>query len=129
MKIAVIVVRTLVGALFAFGAVAYFGNFVPQPELTGNMKIFMEGLAASGYLITVAKVVELLVGIAFLSGRFVPLAAVIISPIIVNIFFIHLFLDRKTLPVAIALVLSNAFIAYAHRSHYAPLFRSKSELG
>jgi uncharacterized membrane protein YphA (DoxX/SURF4 family) len=87
------------------------------------MKIFNDGLRASVYLMPTVKIVELICGIAFLSGKFVPLAAILITPIIVNIFFIHLFLGAEGLPVAISLVLANSFIAYNHRERYKLLFK------
>jgi hypothetical protein len=58
------------------------------------------------------------------SGRFVPLASILIAPIIVNIFLVHTFLDLKGLPVAVFLALANIFIAYAHRDSYKPLFQA-----
>jgi hypothetical protein len=82
-------------------------------------------LAASGYFMTLLKVTELICGIALVAGRFVPLALVILSPIIVNIFFVHLFLDRTGLPVAIFLVLANIFLASAYWDKFKPLLEPK----
>ena len=47
MKIAVLIVRILMGLMFAFASIAFFFKLMPQPELTGNMKIFMEGIEGS----------------------------------------------------------------------------------
>ena len=125
MKIAVIIVRILVGLMFLFASITYFFNLIPVPEMTGKMKTFNEGLAASGYIVTVVKTFELLCGIAFVSGRFVPLAVVVIFPIAVNIVLVHAFLAPEGLPIAIPLFLGILFLAYAHREKYAPLFASK----
>jgi putative oxidoreductase len=127
MKIAMIIVRTLMGLLFVFGAVAYFFNLVTPPPMEGNIKLFNEGLAASGYFFTLLKLTELVCGILLLMGRFVPLVLVILSPIIINIFMVHLFLDRTGLPVAIFLVLSNIFLAYWYRDAFKPLLTPKYE--
>ena len=126
MKIALIIVRSLMGLLFLFSSITFFFKLITPPELTGAMKIFSEGLVASIYLLPTVKIIELVCGIAFLSGRFVPLATVLISPIIVNIFFIHAFLGPEGLPVAIFLVLANSFVAYNHRESYKPLFKMSS---
>ena len=125
MKIAVIIVRTLVGLLFLFASITYFLNLIPAPEMTGKMKLFNDGLAASGYIMPVVKVFELLCGIAFLSGRYVALAVVVIFPIAVNILLVHAFLQPEGLPVAIPLFLGILFLAYANREKYAPLFVAK----
>jgi uncharacterized membrane protein YphA (DoxX/SURF4 family) len=94
MKIAMIIVRTLMGLLFLFASIVVLFNLVPKPELTGTVKTFNEGLESVGYFIPFLKVTELLCGLAFVTGRFVPLATVVIAPIILNIFFFHLFLTR-----------------------------------
>jgi uncharacterized membrane protein YphA (DoxX/SURF4 family) len=125
MKIALIIVRTLMGLLFLFASIAVLFRLVPQPELTGDVKIFNDGMAASVYLMPLVKVIELLCGIAFVSGRFVPLATVIIAPIVVNILLFHAFLAPEGLPVAIFLFLGNLFLAYAYRKNYEPLLAVK----
>jgi putative oxidoreductase len=127
MKIAAIIVRVLMGLLFIFGAVAFFLS--PPPTLPdGNMKTYFEGLAASGYFFTFLKVTELICGIALVAGRYVPLALIILSPIIVNILFVHIFLERSGLPVAIILVIANSFLGYYYWNSFKPLFVAKAEI-
>lgn len=125
MKIAVIIVRLLVGLMFLFASVVVLLKLMPQPEPAGNAKIFMEGMAASGYLMTLIKVTELLCAIAFISGFFVPLAAVVIFPVIVNIFMFHLFLEPAGLPLAILLLLGDLFLAYHYRERYKLMLKPK----
>ncbi len=125
MKVATIIIRILLGALFVFGAVAYFFNLIPQPELTGDMKTFTDGLNASGYLVPLIKTVELICGIAFIAGRFVPIATVVIFPIVVNIISVHVLLAPEGLPIAIFVLLATLFLAYTSRNHYRELMLSK----
>jgi hypothetical protein len=95
--------------------------------MEGPIKTFNEGLAASGYFFTLLKITELSCALLLLVGRFVPLALVILAPIIVNIFMVHLFLDRTGLPIAIFVVIAAAFLAYCYREAFRPLLRSKYE--
>lgn len=125
MRIATIIIRVLLGLVFVLASGTYFLDLVPQPELTGDMKIFNEGIDAAGYLVPTVKVLELICGLAFLTGRFVPLAAVMIFPIAINILGVHTFLAPEGLPIAIFVVFANLFIAYRHRSNYQGLFQSK----
>ena len=127
MKIVMIIVRTLLGLMFLFASVTYFFNLIQPPPMEGAVKQFNEGLAASGYFFTLLKVCELVCALLLLSGYFVPLALVILSPIIVNIFMFHLVLDRSALPIAIALVLANIFLAYCYRDAFKPLLTAKYE--
>ena len=129
MKIAMIIVRTLIGLLFIFGSVVYFFDLFAPPEMEPGspLRLFNEGLAASGYFMNLLKATELVCGILLVVGRFVPLALVILAPIIINILMVHIFLDRAGLPVAIVLVLAAFFLAYYYRKAYAPLLTPKYE--
>ncbi|MEQ6120968.1 DoxX family membrane protein [Reichenbachiella sp. MALMAid0571] len=125
MKITTIIIRVLLGLLFVFASATYFLNLVPQPELTGDMKTFNEGLDASGYIMPLVKAIELICGIAFVTGRFVPLATVVIFPIVVNILGVHAFLAPEGLPVAIFTLLATLFLAYINKDHYQGLMTIK----
>jgi len=125
MKITAIIVRILMGALFVFGAVMYFFHPPQASDIPANMKPFMDGLLSTHYFLTLLKTTELVCGLALLSGFFVPLALVVISPVIVNIFCVHLFLEPSGLPIAIFLVLGNAFLGFAYREKFAPMLKAK----
>lgn len=123
MKIATAILRVLMGLLFLFASITYLFKLMEPPPLTGAMKTFNDGLEASVYLMPTVKIVELLCGLAFVVGRFVPLAAVIITPIIVNIVLVNAFLTPEGLPIAAFLVIANGFVAYQHRESYKPLLK------
>ncbi len=125
MKIAATIVRILMGLMFIFSSVVVLFKLVPQPEQTGAVKVFMEGMAASVYLLTLIKVTELGCGILFLVGRFAPLATVMIFPITLNILFFHAFVAPEGLVMAIILMLANLFLAYVYRKNYATLVAAK----
>ncbi len=123
-----LIVRTLLGLLFVFSSVTFLAGLIQPPPMEGPLKEFNEGLAASGYFMTLLKVTELVCGILLLTGRFVPLALVILAPIVVNIFFVHLFIAREGLPIAVIVVAMELFLAYYYREAFAPLFKPTYEL-
>lgn len=125
MKIAAIIVRVLMGLLYLFASTVFLFKLVPQPELTGNIKTVMEGFNATGYLLHFVKITELICGLAFVSGYFVPLATVVIAPITLNILMFHIFVNKDNLPVAIFLLLANLFLAYANWDKFKPLLEAK----
>jgi putative oxidoreductase len=125
MKITVTIVRVLMGLLYIFSSVVVLFKLVEQPVLTGDVKVFMDGVAATGYLMTLIKVVELICGVALVAGVFVPLTTIIIFPISLNIFLYHLSIAPEGAPVGIILLLMNLFVAYYYRKNYEPLFRMK----
>ena len=121
MKTAIIIVRVLMGLLFIFASVTVLFNLFPQPEFYGNHKMFVDGINASKYLMPLIKITELFCGIAFLTGYFVPLATVVIAPVVINILFTHIFVSPEGLPVAVALLFANIFLAYANWDKYRPM--------
>jgi len=125
MKVASIIIRVLMGLMFAFASIAFFFKLMDVPEPTGNVKIFNDGMLASVYLMPTVKVFELLCAIAFLSGRFVPLATVVIFPIILNILLVHVFMQPSGLPIAILLMIGDLFLAYYFRAKYKSMLAAK----
>ena len=124
MKIATIIVRTLIGLLLLFASVSYFLNLFPEPPLTGNMKTFNEGLKASGYLVTLVKIVEFICGLSFITGKFNRLTYILLMPVSVNIICTHIFLAPEGIPVAAFLFLGNIFLLYTKWDIYRPLIRA-----
>jgi putative oxidoreductase len=126
MKIAVIIVRVLLGLLYVMSSVVVLFNLVkPPPMPDGPAKQFMEGMVATGYLLHLIKLTELTCGLLFVFGRFVPLATVMIFPVTLNIFLYHCFVPGPGLPMAICILTANLFLAYAHWDKYKPMLVAK----
>ncbi|MBA4320615.1 MAG: DoxX family protein [Flavobacterium sp.] len=125
MKIAIIIIRTLIGLLFLFSSIGFFLKLMPEPTTTGDFKAFNVGLVASTYLIPLAKSVELLCGLSFVTGRYVTLANLLILPVTVNILFINFFLVPEGIPIALFVFFGNLFLIYSHWENYKGLFVAK----
>jgi uncharacterized membrane protein YphA (DoxX/SURF4 family) len=122
MKIATIIIRVLIGLLLLFASVSFFLKLVPEPVTTGDFKAFQVGLVASTYLMPLAKAIELLCGLSYVSGRYVTLANIIILPITINILLINYFLAPEGLPIAIGMFLGNLFLIYRYWHNYKTVF-------
>jgi putative oxidoreductase len=123
MKIATIIVRVLIGLLLLFASITYFFNIGPaQPAATEEFKVFSTGLITSVYIFPLAKAIELLCGLSFLSGRYVTLANILILPITINILLINYFLSPENLPIAIAMFIGNLFLIYRYWDNYKSVF-------
>jgi putative oxidoreductase len=112
-----LIVRILMGLLFAGGGIAFF--LTTPPPLQGAIAVFFNGLMASKYFFYLLKGTEIVCGLLLLSGRFVPLALVILAPIILNIFLVHAFLEPSGLPLAIGLVIAQIYLAF-FTEEYSP---------
>ena len=124
MKIAGLIVRILIGLLLLFASISYFLHLIPEPPLKGDMKLFNDGIKASGYLMPLVKTVELLCGISFVTGKFNKLTFIILMPISINIICTHIFLAPEGIPVAAFLFLSNVFLIYTKWDSYKGLFEA-----
>lgn len=83
---------------------------------------FMQGILATGYLFPLLKTVELVAGAMLLLALWVPLALVMLAPIVINIFLYHLRLDPSGLPLAALVLALELGLAWRYRSVFAPLF-------
>ena len=123
------VARCLLGLVFfasgVFGLLLVFG-LVPMPAPKGPQSeaatAFMVGLMKAGYLFPLIKVTEVLAGAFLLANRCVPFALVLLAPVVVNIFAVHAFLMPEGLAVASAIVVLEAYLGWAYRAAFRPLF-------
>jgi len=125
MKIAALIARILLGLVFLVFGLNGFLNFLPLPALAGLAGQFIDVLAASRLMIFVFSL-EILGGLLLLLNRFVPLALVLLGPVIVNIFLFHALLDRAELPLAILVVVLWAIVAVRNMEHLAGIFRHRT---
>ena len=84
MKIASLIARLLLGLIFLVFGLNGFLQFIHMAPPTGVAAQFFGALFASHYYIVIFAV-QVLGGFLLLANRFVPLALVILGPIIVNI--------------------------------------------
>ena len=123
MKIAVLIARILLGLIFVFFGLNAFFNFLHAPMPTGLAGQFIGALYTSHFYV-VPFGFQLIGGLLLLSGRFVPLALVILAPILVNILTFHLTMAPGILPGLVCTVLW--FIIFAgHRSSFAGILNAK----
>lgn len=125
MKNATLFIRVIIGILFLVTSIGFFLKLFPEPTIEGNFKAFQIGLVASSYLIPLAKSIELICGLSFLTGRYVTLANIIILPVTINILFINFFLTPEGIPLALFVFLGNLFLIYSHWENYKGLFKAK----
>ena len=126
MRLAVTIVRVLLGVmLFLFGLNGFLG-FLPQPQPPGDGGAFL-GALVSGNVMPVVKGFETLIGLLLLAGRFVPLALLMLVPIVVNIVLYHLTFDPAGGAPGYVLAAMTAFLLWAYRRPLLPLLHATAE--
>jgi len=91
------------------------------------MAAFLAALSATGYLMELVAVVEILAGVAFLLNRYTALMAVVLMPVLINALLAHLFLNPGSIGSALVLLLTLFTIAvmYHHREQYTRILQPK----
>ena len=108
-----LIARCLLGFVFtAAGLAGLLGLAQPPDDLPEAMKTFNAGLMASVYFMPMVKLCETVCGLMLLSGYFVPLALVILAPIVLNIFLVNAFMMPIGLPLALVLGLLLVYLAF-----------------
>ena len=116
------IVRILLGLiLIVFGANKLY-SFIPLPQPPQHAGEFMSSLAATGYVLPVIAVFEIIIGLMLLFRIWVPFALVLLVPLSLNILLFHLFLDVPGIIAALVVVALNGILLYKHRIKYMPLF-------
>lgn len=122
MKIVILIARLLLGLVFVVFGLNGFLNFLNTgPMPTGLAGQFLGALFVSHYLWVVAGL-QVVGGLLLLVNRFVPLALVLLGPIIVNILLYHLFLNTAGIPLAIVVTILWFIVFYAHRQYFSGIF-------
>jgi uncharacterized membrane protein YphA (DoxX/SURF4 family) len=125
---ATIAARIVLGLVFFVFGLNKFLGFIPQPPPTGDAAVFFGGLMAAKYMFPLLALIEITAGALLLAGRFVPLALLLLAPIIVNIVGFHLFLAPSGLPVAIVVLAAEIFLAWAYRAAFRGVLRAREDV-
>ncbi len=123
-----IVARVIEGLiLFVFGVngISRFYFFQPPPP-TPELGSVMGALGSSVYFFPLLAITYIVTGLFLLSGRFVPLALVVVAPIIINIIFLHLFLAPAGIIPGLVLLTCNVFLAWRYRSSFRGVLDSRA---
>src|SRR6202048_5566733 len=121
MKIASVIARVLLGLIFLVFGLNGFLHFIPMPPPTGIAGQFFASIFASHYWVVIFGV-QILGGLLLLLSRFVPLALVLLGPVIVNIFFFHALMAPAGLPLAILVVILWSILAVRNKQYLAGIF-------
>jgi putative oxidoreductase len=126
MKIAALIARYLLGLVFLVFGLNGFLHFIPaQPLPPGPAGQFAGALMASHYFLVVSAV-QVAGGVLLLVNRYVPLALVLLGPVVVNIFFFHLLMARSGLPLAIVVVILWGILFLRHRQSFSGIFLQRT---
>jgi hypothetical protein len=126
MKIAFTIARILLGLLFTVFGLNGFLHFIPMQAPTGLAGQYMGALFVSHYLVAVF-VLQLAGGLLLLANRYVPLALLLLGPVVVNIVLFHSLLAPEGLPMAFVAALLWLIVFAGVRGAFAGVFVQRVE--
>lgn len=121
--------RMLLGLLFLIMGLNGFLLFLPQPapgSIPAPAAAFLGAIATSGYLDPLISVTQVIVAVMLLSNRFVPLALVLIAPVIVNIVAFHVFLLPSGIALGLVAAILEIYLAWTYRDLYRPMLSMRA---
>ena len=101
-----------------------FLNFLHAPTPPGPAGQYVTLLGATFYMKFVF-LVQLVGGVLLLSGQFVPLALILLGPVLVNILLFHISLQPVGLPPGLLATVMWFVVFYSVRKAFAGIFVQK----
>jgi putative oxidoreductase len=126
MKIAVLIARILLGLLFTVFGLNGFLHFIPMQPPTGLAGQYMGALFVSHFLVVVF-LLQLIGGVLLMVNLFVPLALMLLGPVLVNILLFHAFMAPEGLPMALFAIVLWLIVFAGVRRAFAGVFVQKIE--
>jgi putative oxidoreductase len=127
LKIAILIARILLGLLFFVFGLNNILHFLKMAPPTGDAGTYMQILVSHNFM-TFVGLLMVIAGLLLLVGRYVPLALVILGPILVNILLYHALLDPKGVINGIIATILELFLIWAYRLSFRGLFDAAPEV-
>ena len=121
MRIVAIIARYLLGLQFLVSGLNGFLHFMPMPQVSGTAAQFMGAMAQSHYFVPVF-LLQLVAGVLLLANRYVPLALVLLGPVIVNILLYHGLMDTPGIGPGVVVLVLWLLVFYRVRGAFAGLW-------
>ena len=122
MKIASTIARYLLGLIFLVFGLNGFLHFIPMPPPKGLAAQQFGGAIFMSHYWVVIFGIQVIGAVLLLVNRFVPLALVLLGPVIFNIFFFHALMAPEGIPLAVVVVVLWAVLAAHYKQYLAGIF-------
>ena len=103
------------------------GTYVPLENLGMPPDIYhiIKSMWDTGFMMHLVKAIELLSGIALLFNFYVPVALLLLFPVVINIYGFYVFLFKNYVSTGLMMVVGCIFLAYRHREKYRHILTRK----
>ncbi len=127
MRVVGTMARLLLGLMFTVFGLNGFLHFLHMGnEKMSPLALQYMGAIAQSHMLQAAFAVQLATGLLLLAGVFVPLALVLVGPVIANILLFHATMAPKGILNGLIAFLLWLIVFWSVRGSFAGLFRVKS---
>lgn len=128
MKAIILISRILLGVVFfVFGLNAIL-HFLPAPPMPPSDAVTYVQILASHGVMNFVALLMITAGLLLLVGRYVPLALVLLGPILVNILLFHFLIMHGGAAIGLIATLLELFLIWAYRFSFRGLFAAAPEV-
>ncbi|WP_412986213.1 DoxX protein [Pontimicrobium sp. IMCC45349] len=120
------VTRIIYGAFLTFFGLNGILQFMPLPQPTPEAGELLGAFAKAGYIFPIVGILEVGMGVLLLINRYVALALVLVFPIILNAFLLHLFLDMPGIGGSLVALVFNVALFVFYKNSYKSVFQLKT---
>ena len=124
MKVAAIVARLLLGLMFTVFGLNGFLHFIKQPPPSGLAAQYL-GSIAQAHWFPVVFGIQLLTGLMLLAGYFVPLALVLLGPILGTILMFHITMEPSGIAPGLLAFVLWLIVFFGYRGNFTDIFPAR----
>lgn len=114
-------VSVLLGLMMAVSGLNKFIGFMQMPEMPEAAGATMGALVASGWIMALIAIAEIVGGILLMIPKTRALGAIVLFPVIVGILLFHLVQAPEGMIMAIVLFAINVWVIFENKEKYMPM--------
>ena|SRR5579871_4145671 len=126
MKILALIARILLGLAFVFFGLNGLLLFLKPGQMPPGQAGEFSTILMTSHWSQVVAVIQLVSGVLFLVNRFVPLALVLLGPVLVNILLFHILLMPQGIVPGAVLTLCWLIVFVYHRAAFNSVFAARA---
>ena len=118
MKTVDLMITAVFGAFWLIFGLNGFFHFFSVPTPSGAGAEFMNALEKTGYVMPWVYATQIIAGLMMLGRHFIPLALLLLGPVVANILLYDIFLNRGGLVIGAVIALLYGFLLFRNRQSF-----------
>ncbi|MFT4665960.1 MAG: putative oxidoreductase [Polaribacter sp.] len=114
-------VSVLLGLIMTVSGLNKFLQFMQMPEMPEAATATMEALGASGWIIALVAIAEIVGGILLMIPKTRALGAIVLFPIILGVFLFHVVQAPEGIIMGLVLLAINVWVIFENKEKYMPM--------